>query len=213
MCDRCVIFDLDGTLVDSRFDLANAINLMRQDYKLESLSLEKITSYIGNGATKLCERALAGTEHNVIEAVDRFKAHYRRHLTDHTICYPGVEPGLEVLHAADMPCAVVTNKPQEEAESILRDLGIAQYFALIVGGGGNFPLKPNPAALLYFAKENGSNPANCFMVGDHYTDLEAGFNAGMKTLFVKWGFGQPRNQKYDYIADSFAAGVKIILET
>jgi len=104
-------------------------------------------------------------------------------------------------------------KPQEEAESILRDLGIAQYFALIVGGDGNFPLKPNPAALLYFAKENGSNPANCFMVGDHYTDLEAGFNAGMKTLFVKWGFGQPRNQKYDYIADSFAAGVKVILET
>ena len=85
--------------------------------------------------------------------------------------------------------------------------------ALIVGGGGKFPLKPDPTALLYFAKENGYDPAECFMVGDHYTDLAAGSNAGMKTLFVKWGFGEPRDQKYDYIADSFAAGVKIILES
>lgn len=212
MSDLCVIFDLDGTLVDSRFDLANAVNMMRRDYKLEPLTLEKITSYIGNGATKLCERALAGTDHDVDAAVSKFKAHYRNHLTDHTKTYPGVELGLEALRAANVPCAVVTNKPQAEATTILKELDIAGYFSMIVGGGGDFPLKPNPAALLHFAEINGCDPAKSFMVGDHYTDLEAGANAGMKTLFVKWGFGQPRDQKFDYIADSFAVGVKIILE-
>ena len=211
MSKTCAIFDLDGTLVDSRHDLANAVNLMRTDYGLPVLPLAKITSYIGNGVTKLCERALASTEFDNDEALNRFRNHYNEHMTDTTKTYPGVEIGLEALAEAGIPCAVVTNKPQLAAEKILQKLDIAKYFDLVVGGGGDFPLKPNPAALLHFAEVNGSDPENCCMVGDHYTDLEAAANAGMKSIFAKWGFGQPGHQTYDIMAKSFALAAKIIL--
>ena len=211
MSKTCAIFDLDGTLVDSRRDLANAVNLMRNDYGLPSLSLEKITSYIGNGATKLCERALGSNEYDINEALTRFKQHYHEHMTDTTKTYPGVEIGLEALVAAGIPCAVVTNKPQSAAEKILNALNIAKNFSMIVGGGGDFPLKPEPAALLHFARINGCKPADCCMVGDHYTDLTAAANAGMKSIFAKWGFGQPGQASYDIIADSFAHAAKLIL--
>jgi phosphoglycolate phosphatase len=211
MPEICAIFDLDGTLIDSRRDLANAVNMMRQEYKLAALPLEKISSYIGNGVYKLCERSLSGTELDIDDAVALFKKHYRNHLTDYTSCYPGVELGLEALHKAGIPCAVVTNKPQAEAIMILENVGIAGFFSFVVGGGGDFPLKPDPAALLHFARINACEPEKCCMVGDHYTDLEAGANAGMKKIFAKWGFGQPRHQTFDIAAESFALTAKIIL--
>ena len=199
-----IIFDLDGTLIDSRKDLTKGVNLTREYYGLPPLSVETVCAYIGNGSRKLLERSLKDTGINVDEAMPHMKKFYYAHLTDETRLYPSVAEGLKKIYATGMKLAVITNKPDEAAKIVLQNLGVAEYFDEIMGGGCGHPLKPEPDALLYFAEKWNADIKESWMVGDHYTDLESGARAGMKCCWASYGFGDPKGLPYDFEAKSFA---------
>ena len=198
-----IAFDLDGTLIDSRRDLADAVNRTRASYGLPPLPLELVVSFVGNGIVKLVERALDGAGVDLQEAVARQKKFYSEHLLDYTRLYDGVLTGLAELAAAGYRLAVLTNKPAAAARSILKSLKAADYFDEIAGGDSGYPLKPDPAALLVFLKKYGCRAADSWMVGDHYTDLEAGRLAGMRRALALYGFGSPKDEVPDLKVESF----------
>jgi len=200
---QVIIFDLDGTLIDSRKDLTKAVNLTRAHYKLLPLSLETVCGFIGNGARKLIERSLPENI-DIDDAMPIMKKFYYAHMTDETKLYPGVLEGLEKLVASGRKLAVITNKPDKAAKIVLKELGVAKYFDEIMGGGCGHPLKPEPDALLYFVKKWNADIKASWMVGDHYTDLESGARAGMKCCWASYGFGDPKGLAYDFNAKSFA---------
>jgi phosphoglycolate phosphatase len=202
--NKVIIFDLDGTLIDSRKDLTKGINLTREYYNLPPLDLKTVCGFIGNGARKLVERSFAGTGVDIDNALSRNKQFYLEHLADETKLYPEVMEGLQSLYNAGLKLAVITNKPDEAAKIILKKLDVDKYFDEIMGGGGIHPLKPEPGALLYFANKWKADFAESWMVGDHYTDMEAGKRAGMKRCWASYGFGSPRGMKYDFEAKSFS---------
>lgn len=208
----CVIFDLDGTLVDSRADLTTGVNLMRREYGLKAIDVDKVTSYVGNGTRLLCERALEDSKVDIDESLPLMKRFYLEHLLDETVLYDGVFEGLEALHEAGVPLAVVTNKPQEPTEAILKGLHVYNFFDFIIGGGAGFELKPAPDALLHILKTSSCQPDKSFMVGDNYTDLESGRRAGMRTVFCEFGFGVTAGESYDFAVESFADLVERVLD-
>jgi phosphoglycolate phosphatase len=212
MTRGCVIFDLDGTLIDSREDLATGVNLMRGDFGLAPLPLSTVVGYVGDGVHKLCERALKDTGIVLEDALPHMRRHYCEHLLDRTVLYPGAAEGLETLRQAGFELAVVTNKPEGPSNTILNGLGVADRFRFIIGGGSKFQLKPDPQALLHIMNETGVAPDRTWMVGDHYTDLESGRRAGAIRVFAGWGFGDPRNEIWDVKADTFADLVRMVLE-
>ncbi|MFA7230172.1 MAG: HAD-IA family hydrolase [Victivallaceae bacterium] len=199
----CIIFDMDGTLVDSRLDLALSVNLMRRSFDLPELPIETITSFVGNGVRKLVERSITGTQIDNAEAVKRMKTFYQKHLVDKTVMYDGVAEGLATLHGTGVKLSVVTNKPVEAAVPILKKLGIIKWFDEVIGGGSGHPLKPDPEPLLYLIDKFQCRPENSWMMGDHYTDLEAGRRAGIKCCFAAYGFGDPQNETFDFRAEQF----------
>ena len=201
---QVIIFDLDGTLIDSRKDLTKAINLTREYYKLPPLDLDTVCGFIGNGARKLVERSFKGTGVDIDDALPRNKKYYMEHIADETVLYPGVREGLQELVGTGRKLAVITNKPDEAAKLLLEKLDVAKYFDEIMGGGCGHPLKPEPDALLYFAEKWNADVKESWMVGDHYTDLESGTRAGMKCCWASYGFGDPKGLTYDLDAKSFA---------
>jgi phosphoglycolate phosphatase len=199
-----LIFDLDGTLVDSRRDLCTAVNLTRADHGLEPLPADLVTSYVGNGAAKLVERSFRGSGIDVSAALSQYKAHYAEHLADETTCYPGVQATLRQLYSAGIRCAVVTNKPEDATREILRHFSLDAVCDPIIGGDSTPYLKPDPTALMEITNAWQLPCAAIAMVGDNWTDLEAGERAGMPTVFARYGFGDPRDHRPDYTLDSAA---------
>ncbi len=205
-----IVFDLDGTLIDSRLDIAGSVNYMRSSMGLEPLEAERVISFVGNGAVNLVRRAIADSTIDFDEALRRMKRYYADHLTDTTVLYPGVEAGLKKLYEAGIKLAVVSNKPSLHSEGILGQLKVASYIDAVYGGDSAFPLKPEPDALIALAKQFECVPASCWMLGDHYTDLEAGRRAGFRRALALWGFGEPREETPDFQAESFPAFVEMI---
>ena len=198
-----LLCDLDGTLIDSREDLATGVNLMRADYGLEPLSLESVTGFVGNGARKLVERSLPGSVKNIEEAMHKFKKYYRENMFVKTRLYPGVEEGLRLLHGKEWKLALSSNKPSGKCEDILKHIGIDFYFDMILGASENYPLKPDPASILIAMKQTGANKSATWIIGDNHTDLEAGRRAGIKRCYAKYGFGHVGSEEYDMAVDSF----------
>lgn len=205
-----IICDLDGTLIDSRKDLATGVNLMRAEYGLPPLDLPTITDFVGNGARKLGERALEGANVDIDEALLLMKKHYGAHMFDETIVYPTVEEGLLLLKDKGYKLAVATNKPQEPCEKILNYLEIAKYFDVILGASSRYVLKPDPAMLLGAIEESGGVIEKSWMVGDNYTDLASGRRAGVKLCFAEYGFGYQLEDSYDVAVDYFLEFAKMI---
>lgn len=211
---NCIIFDLDGTLIDSVKDLAAAVNLTRTGHGLAPLPLADITVFVGEGPRKLLERSFHDVPDSDIDALlPEYKQNYGEHLTDHTVLYPGVKEGLQRLANAGIPLGIVTNKHDEAISTLLNHFGITQYFQMIIGSGAGFPHKPAPDALLHIAGELKADPASSWMVGDHFTDLEAGRRAGMKRALANWGFGNPRDEGWDFKAENFSAFVDYICQS
>lgn len=194
---RAVLFDLDGTLIDSRADLATGVNLTRRDLGLAPLAPERIAGYVGEGVRKLLTRALPECPERLEQALEFNARHYRAHLLDQTRLYPGTLEALERLSQGGWRLAVVTNKPGTFTEPILAGLGVARFLSAVVGGGPGSPLKPDPAPLLRALEACGAAAAGSWMVGDHFTDLEAGRRAGMQRCFCRFGFGEPRGETWD----------------
>ena len=149
---QLLLCDLDGTLIDSREDLATGVNLMRADYGLEPLSIGVVTDFVGNGARKLVERSLPGSVKSIEEALHKFKNYYKENMFVKTRLYPSVEEGLRLLHGKGWKLALSSNKPSDKCEEILKHLGIAVYFDMILGASENYPLKPDPASILIAMK-------------------------------------------------------------
>jgi len=200
---KILICDLDGTLIDSRKDIATGVNLMRKEYGLGELSVEVITDFVGNGAGKLVERSLKDTGINVDDALEIMKIKYEEHICDDTFLYEGVEEGLKLLYDSNIPLAIVTNKPESLTKVIVKELKIDTYFSFIIGGDSVFPLKPDPAAIEFIIKETGADKDNSWIIGDNYTDLAAGRNAGVQRCFAAYGFGHSKNEECDLKVESF----------
>ena len=205
MKQQLLIFDLDGTLVDSRADLATSVNLLRAHYSLPPLPLETVTNYIGNGVRVLVTRALDGTGINIDQALAIQRPLYATHLVDQTSLYPGVRAGLERLKTAGHILAVATNKPIEASTRILNHLGVAPFFFSVLGGGSVPNLKPHPEMVEVLMKETNSTPQNTWIIGDNYTDLECARHAGASSVFVTYGYGFPGAETPLHKVDSFPA--------
>jgi phosphoglycolate phosphatase len=184
---RLLIFDLDGTLAETRQDLSSGVNLMRAHYGLPPLDVETITGYIGDGVRTLVERSLQGATVDLEEATSLNIQFYYEHMLEQTALYPYVVDGLKSLSGNAL--AVFTNKPGDPARQILKHLGVDGLFFRILGGGDLANLKPSPDGIIALMEERGVAPENTWMIGDHHTDLEAAQNAGVKSGFVTYGMG------------------------
>ncbi len=198
-----LICDLDGTLIDSREDLATGVNLMRADYGLIPLSVESVTGYVGDGARKLVERALPESVKNIEDALHKFKKYYQENMFVKTRLYPTVEEGLRLLHGKGWKLALSSNKPSDKCEAILRHFGVDLYFDMILGASEKYPLKPDPSSVLIAMKKIAADKALTWIIGDNHTDLEAGRRAGIRCCYAKYGFGNEGAEKYDMAVDSF----------
>ncbi len=205
-----IAFDLDGTLIDSRLDLAGAVNYMRSSMGLEPLTVPRIVSFIGTGMANLVRRAIADTELDFDESLKRMRAYYAEHLTDTTSLYEGVADGLRALHLDGRKLVLVTNKPAEASNRILSAFQIAEYFDDVIGGDSDFPMKPEPDSLLAMAKKYQFSPGECWIAGDNWTDLAAGNRAGFHCALVRYGFGDPQSEKFDSEVQSFPEFVELI---
>lgn len=179
-----LLFDLDGTLVDSRQDLANAVNRTRLDFFLEEVDVKQVIEWVGDGVHRLLQRAFPGFDAKTV--YQRFLAHYEHHLCDHTVLYPGVKRLLD--HAGEHILAVVTNKGQRFTEPLLESLGIRERFDAIIGARPGMPLKPDPAPLRLALDRMNVTSAEAVMIGDSLQDIQAGKNAKVATCAVTWGF-------------------------
>jgi phosphoglycolate phosphatase len=211
MKKQLLIFDLDGTLADSRADLATGINRMRAHYGLSPLSLETVTGFIGDGIRKLVERSLQGTNVDFEEALALDKKFYAEHMLDETALYGGVEEGLRKLAAAGHVLAVLSNKPGDPSRILLNHLGIGSLFFRILGGGDVPNLKPSPDGIFALMNESGMEGSTVWMIGDHHTDLEVAHNAGVKSGFVTYGIGHPGEFTADQVWKGFEELVEFFL--
>ncbi|NOU36715.1 MAG: HAD-IIIA family hydrolase [Kiritimatiellaceae bacterium] len=203
MQKQLLIFDLDGTLADTRADLATGINLMRAHYGLSPLSMKKIETYVGDGIRVLVERSLEGAAVDVDEALALDKKFYAEHMLDETVLYPGVADGLKKLAADGHLLAVLSNKPGDPSRTILNHLGVGHLFSWIIGGGDLPNLKPSPDGILALIGATGIAPENVWMLGDHHTDLEVAHNAGVKSGFVTYGIGHTGQFTPDQVWNRF----------
>ena len=189
MVPKLVLFDLDGTLVDSAPDIAAALNAALVDLGQPPHPLEVVTSYVGDGAAKLVERAVApAAEVDQALLLERFKAQYAAHVCVHTRVYPGVAAALGRFAARGAPLAVVTNKPGGMARDLLRALALDAFFAEIVGDGDGYPRKPAPEIALAVCARHGVAPADTLLVGDGLPDVRLGHAAGCRVAAVTWGY-------------------------
>ncbi len=189
MTPRTLVFDLDGTLVDSVPDLAAALNHLMAARGLATFSLPEVTSFVGDGVAALVQRGFAarGAAQDAA-ALAEFNADYNAHAADRTVPFPDVPETLALLAASGWRMAVCTNKPEAPARSLLADLGLAQFFAA-VGGGDSFPVrKPDPAHLLATLAAAGGEPERAVMVGDHHNDINAATAAGLPSILAGWGY-------------------------
>jgi len=182
-----IIFDLDGTLIDSKLDLANSVNFAREQMGLSVLEHRLIFSYIGDGATMLIRRAMGEglNESDVQRALEIFLTHYREHLLDNTTLYPGVAEALEALRSLKL--AVLTNKPLRPTEAILQGLQIHDRFVVVYGGNSFEQKKPHPAGIEQILSDTGTPRGRTVMVGDSYIDIQTGRNAAVATCGVTYG--------------------------
>jgi len=185
-----LVFDLDGTLVDSAADIAEAVNRMLDDLSLPRVDEATVRGWIGEGVRNLVDTALhhAGSGHTPAEVMPGFMRHYHDCLLRSPRLYEGVVEALAQLQAGGLPLAICTNKPSALVPPLLEHLGIAGCFAHIVGGDSLPQRKPAPEPLLHAAHLLGQAVPRCLMVGDSATDLGAANAAGMPIVLVRYGY-------------------------
>lgn len=185
---RLLIFDLDGTLIDSRLDLAEAVNAARALLRLGPIENERIYSYVGEGAPTLIRRAIGPEfdDETLARAVEYFLTYYRAHKLDNTGFYPGVREALDSF--GDRILAVLTNKPVRISREILEELGVTGCFRYVFGGNSFATKKPHPEGVFTILQSSGVPAYQAMIVGDSGVDVITGRNAGIHTCGVRYGF-------------------------
>jgi phosphoglycolate phosphatase len=193
---RLLVFDLDGTLIDSSLDLATSVNAAREHLGMPPLAHEQVFGFIGHGAPMLVRRSLGpgASDGEVEQALAFFRAHYGEHLLDNTHPYPGVREALEALEAAGFASgsramAVLTNKPAGFSEAILEGLGLRRFFRRVYGGESFERKKPDPVGVQTLLGEFGAAPREAMVVGDSEIDVQTARNAGAWACGVTYGLG------------------------
>lgn len=182
-----VLFDLDGTLVDSGRDIAAAVNNTIENLGLGPLPQDEVLGYVGDGVRRLMERVLGSLgRDDVDEQIGLFRSYYREHALDYTRPYPGLSEILIDLRPARV--GVVTNKPGYFARMILDGLDLTDLIGVVIGGDETENMKPDPQPILAACQQLGRDPAAGIMIGDYHNDVQAGRAAGMSTCGVLWGF-------------------------
>jgi phosphoglycolate phosphatase len=192
---RLLIFDLDGTLIDSRLDLVHSVNATLRHMKRPELPDDVIASYVGDGAPALIGRALgkeAGDQKLVRSGLEYFLAYYREHKLDHTHVYEGIGEALASMqnshNGLPRKMAVLSNKPVNPSRAIVEALGLSKFFPLVYGGNSFATKKPDPEGAQTILRETGSEPHETLIVGDSGVDVLTGRNAGTWTCGVNYGF-------------------------
>jgi len=209
---RALIFDLDGTLIDSKQDLIHSVNAMLRELGRGELPAETISGYIGHGAPQLVARALGNgsTEEQRRRALQFFLSYYEDHKMDTTSAYPGVPETLEKL--ATMPMAVLTNKPVRISVRILEAMGLSNYFQAIYGGNSFQTKKPDPLGATTILRELRAEPREALLVGDSEVDVQTARNAGTLAAAVNYGFGVHDREAHpaDIYLERFAELVTVL---
>ena len=199
MTKQAVLFDLDGTLLHTAPDLAAAVNAMLADFGKPALPEETVAMYVGKGAENLVNRSLTGsmTEKASPELYAQAMANWQHHYTgingNHSVFYPGVKEGLELLKHAGIKLAVVTNKPERFTVPLLERTGIAHYFEVVVGGDTCPVKKPDPMPVTHACKLLGVDPSQALMVGDSVNDALAANAAGVECWLLPYGYNEGRS--------------------
>ena len=203
-----LVFDLDGTLVDSTLDLANSVNATRVHMGLAALPIPLVASYVGNGAPVLIRKAMGpeATDEQVDYALTYFLAWYRDHMLEHTRPYPGVMDGLELCRQQGCKMAVLTNKPVRFSQTLLAGLGMDKFFFRVYGGNSFPEKKPNPFGLVKLMEEAGVTPGHTWMIGDSSVDVLTARNAKVRCAGVTYGIQPDSLETYppDLLLDTLA---------
>jgi phosphoglycolate phosphatase len=209
-----LIFDLDGTLIDSKRDLVDSVNATRAWMRLPPLHHELVYSYVGDGAPTLIRRVFPGVgEDELARALRYFLDYYREHMLDATTLYPGVRQALDRLHDAGVPMAVLTNKPVRFSVQLVEGLGLEMHFFRIYGGNSFEEKKPNPRGIQMLIAESAAAPERTIMVGDSAVDVRTARSAHVQSCGVSWGF-QPETfagTPPDFVIDDMSALVERVL--
>lgn len=180
------IFDLDGTLIDTRHDLTTAVNEMLLPYGIGPKSVEEVTGYVGDGLKKLVERSFGDASYDVEEALSAFQKSYWNHMLDLTEPYSGVVDLLSRLKGKYK--AILTNKPYRFAKAITDELGLTPYFPIIVGGDSVERKKPSTDGVEYILERSGFSKDRAVMIGDGKSDIVVAKKAGLTAVWVTYGF-------------------------
>jgi phosphoglycolate phosphatase len=185
-----LIFDLDGTLIDSRLDLAHAVNATRRHMGRPDLEHNTVYTYVGNGAPVLVKRAMGpeASDEQVAHALAFFLDYYKHHAVDYTELYPGVRDSLERLHAAGHALAVLTNKPVRISRFIMDHFDLSRLVARTYGGNSFDRKKPDPIGIDTLREELNASREDTWMIGDSSVDVETARNAGVPVCGVTYGF-------------------------
>ena len=193
---RALIFDLDGTLIDSKLDLALSVNATLEEMGRAPLEHDQIFGYVGQGALALISRALGdgASDEECQRALEFFIHYYTAHKLDNTVLYPGVREALNALNG--MPMAVLTNKPVRVSRWILEGLGVSGHFRVVYGGNSFERKKPDPMGVDSILREFGAAPPQVMLIGDSDIDVQTARNAGTWVCGVTYGFGSHRLAEY-----------------
>ena len=213
MTIRAAIFDLDGTLIDSLGDIADAVNYMMESFGRPGFSRAEVRGFIGKGARNLTRMALNSNDPSEIDVgLARFLEYSKSHIADKSKLYPGAMEMLTTLNSHGVSLAVVSNKDEVLCASILRVLGVDTFFKVICGAGTFEEMKPSPVPLLRTVDLMAARLEDAVMIGDSVNDVQAGISAGMLTIGCSWGYGAPDElQKAHYTFDSCHDLAKFLL--
>ncbi len=206
-----IIFDLDGTLVDSSIDIAHAINYALEGTGAKEISVQQTIGLIGEGITRLLEKIIAleniSADRDML--LRRFLEHYSAHLVDNTPVYPGVRETLDALDGCKK--AVISNKREDLSMKVLDFMGLSKYFDLVVGSDTTSDRKPSPVPVNFVLSKFGIKPENAVIIGDSTYDIQAGKAAGITTIAVTYGY-RPASilTDADYMVNSMPEVIKIV---
>ena len=208
-----LIFDLDGTLVDSKKDLTASVNYIRTRFDLPVLTEQEIARFIGNGALMLIRRALdtKATEDNVQAGLQMFLSYYRAHMLDSSALYPGVRETL--VRLSDCKLAVLTNKPVHFSCAMLDGLGIYRHFVAVYGGNSFDHKKPDPVGIYQILSDTKGQREKTWMIGDSAVDVLTGRNAGVLTCGVTYGYATEtfKDAQPDFLIERFSELERLVL--